>query len=312
MAEQQKGETMRSSRSPRFEEWPEEEQRVHAARREALSSRLFMTASRRPGPPAVGGGGEMVLVEGTASGSTRSGLPKMFIPKLNLGKLSKRATQELVPKRPLPFSLRTKQPGVVSLPADLTYVGVGAPRPPSTARSASLKPASVRTRRALTGRLTSEGGAPPLVGRGGWGMGGVEEGKSRSGGGGAAAGGSGVRHLLARRGSAASVAARINLEDLPPTFMEVLERDPQFHMSHLEGTSFVYLEMRGNCVYDLIIADPARVDPTSCITLSAAGITFARKTEGAEAEFLTLDEYEREYFLYHTILKLPFFRKYRM
>jgi len=87
-----------------------------------------------------------------------------------------------------------------------------------------------------------------------------------------------------------------------PSFMDVLQEDPNFHISHIDGSSFVYLVPRLGSMYDLAVADPLQVDPSACITLSKAGLTFS-KPDG-EIEFLSIDEFEREYFLYHTILKV--------
>jgi dynein heavy chain len=68
----------------------------------------------------------------------------------------------------------------------------------------------------------------------------------------------------------------------------------------------VYLNPRGP--YDLGIVKYDRIDPANYYTMSRAGVTHFFESE---TEFTSLDQWEREYFLYTKMMEIPFFKKYR-
>jgi len=70
---------------------------------------------------------------------------------------------------------------------------------------------------------------------------------------------------------------------------------------------FVYLNPRGP--YDLVIVKHDRIDPSNYYTMSRAGVTHFFK---AETDFTSLDQWEREYFLFTKMMEIPFFRRFRM
>lgn len=70
---------------------------------------------------------------------------------------------------------------------------------------------------------------------------------------------------------------------------------------------FVYLNFRGP--YDMYIVKHASIDPQNYCTMSRAGVTrFFRQ----ETDFTSLDQWEREYFLFTKMMEIPFFHKFRM
>lgn len=76
--------------------------------------------------------------------------------------------------------------------------------------------------------------------------------------------------------------------------------------------NFLYLCPRDGAertAYDLRVADHHETDPNYYYTMSRAGITHFRVN--AESEFTPLDQWEREYFLFHRIRRVPFFLQYR-
>ena len=70
---------------------------------------------------------------------------------------------------------------------------------------------------------------------------------------------------------------------------------------------FVYLNPRGP--YDLQIVKHDAIDPTNYYTMSRAGVTHFFQTE---TDFTSLDQWEREYFLFTKMMDIPFFRRFRM
>jgi dynein heavy chain len=70
---------------------------------------------------------------------------------------------------------------------------------------------------------------------------------------------------------------------------------------------FVYLEPRGP--YDLRIVRHDEIDPLNYYTMSRAGVTHFYQTD---TDFTSLDQWEREYFLYTKMMEVPFFKKFRM
>jgi len=103
-------------------------------------------------------------------------------------------------------------------------------------------------------------------------------------------------------------AMEAQLRDFTP-FMALLAEDPSFDPDHLRGGSFVYLRAPKGLRYELEVCPPDSVDFSQSITLSSAGITWT--TPGKPAEFMSIDEFERERFLYWMTRRLPFFFKYR-
>lgn len=69
---------------------------------------------------------------------------------------------------------------------------------------------------------------------------------------------------------------------------------------------FVYLNSNG--AYDLQIVKHDQIDPDNYYTMSRAGVTHFYHTE---TDFTSLDQWEREYFLYTKMMEIPFFKKYR-
>ncbi|KAK9815239.1 hypothetical protein WJX72_000483 [[Myrmecia] bisecta] len=61
--------------------------------------------------------------------------------------------------------------------------------------------------------------------------------------------------------------------------------------------------------YDLQIVPHQRVTPRSYFTMSAAGVTHFQRDL---ADFTPLDQFEREYFLYTRLVRLPLFRQFRL
>jgi dynein heavy chain len=70
---------------------------------------------------------------------------------------------------------------------------------------------------------------------------------------------------------------------------------------------FVYLNPMGP--YDLQIVKHNLIDPNNYYTMSRAGVTQFYQTE---TDFTSLDQWEREYFLYTKMMGIPFFKKFRM
>mmetsp|Transcript_44339 Transcript_44339/g.86753 ORF Transcript_44339/g.86753 Transcript_44339/m.86753 type:complete len:4144 (+) Transcript_44339:98-12529(+) len=70
---------------------------------------------------------------------------------------------------------------------------------------------------------------------------------------------------------------------------------------------FVYLNPRGP--YDLEIVKHDQIDPDNYYTMSRAGVTHFYQTE---TDFTSLDQWEREYFLFTKMMEIPFFKKFRM
>ena len=70
---------------------------------------------------------------------------------------------------------------------------------------------------------------------------------------------------------------------------------------------FVYLNPRG--AYDLEIVKHDNIVSTNYYTMSRAGVTHFYHTD---TDFTSLDQWEREYFLYTKMMEIPFFKKFRM
>jgi len=87
-------------------------------------------------------------------------------------------------------------------------------------------------------------------------------------------------------------------------------QDPRFHPSHIQGQSFVYLKSPRGLKYELELCTPDEATSASpsatVVTLSSEGLTWSR--QGESPEYVTLAEFEREYFLYYLMRRRPFFR----
>ena len=263
--------------SHQFNDISQAERKAADARRSALAGRLQMSSA-----PAW-------QADGSSSGPNPLAVG---VPRLNLSKVHNQG-KELTPRRPLPFSMRSKK---LQSPS-LSYLGVSSRRPtaPTSASGAARLTSSARINRIkdssqlsaiVFGSTERKVASPP-------------EAASRQ-----ATSGNAQRPQLP---ASSRLTARQAAAGDMPSFMQVLQQDPNFHISHLEGTSFVYLVPRLGSMYDLAVADPLQVDTSACITLSKAGLTFSQP--GGEIAFLSIDEFEREYFLYHTILKVSFIRR---
>ena len=252
------------------DELSEEERRAAELRRNALAGRLQMAAA-----PAWN-------ADGTAGSGAALGVS---VPRLNLSKVHKQE-QELTPRRPLPFSMRSKK---LQSPS-LSYLGVSSRRPTAPAAGSA---SGRMTSTARMGRLRDADGSATVFGTTERKVATPPEAAQR-----------GMPRENAQRQlpTSSKLTARQAAAGEMPSFMDVLQEDPNFHISHIDGSSFVYLVPRLGSMYDLAVADPLQVDPSACITLSKAGLTFS-KADG-EIEFLSIDEFEREYFLFHTILKV--------
>ena len=91
-----------------------------------------------------------------------------------------------------------------------------------------------------------------------------------------------------------------------PTFIESLAMAG--HKVDLEGGRFYYMNAVTSA-YDLIIVEHSEVDEGSHFTLTGTGIIH---NLGREAEFTKMEQYEREYYLYHMVLAMPFFQQHRL
>ena len=92
------------------------------------------------------------------------------------------------------------------------------------------------------------------------------------------------------------------------SFMQMLERDPLFEKEMVYDDSFLYLEPIDRNAYHMRIVQHGDIDPLDYFTLSPAGLTHF--TDGG-ADFTSLEQLEREHFLFSKIQTIPFFRKYR-
>ena len=90
------------------------------------------------------------------------------------------------------------------------------------------------------------------------------------------------------------------------SFLQELQNDPKFDWESFENGQFQYLHRMAN--YQYRIALPTEVNPQDYTTVSAEGVT---ETVGSSVDFVPLPDFEREYYLYHTIIRIPFFAKYR-
>ena len=59
--------------------------------------------------------------------------------------------------------------------------------------------------------------------------------------------------------------------------------------------------------YDLQIVKHDQIDHQNYYTMSRAGVTHFYHTE---TDFTSLDQWEREYFLYTKMMEIPFFKKF--
>jgi hypothetical protein len=95
------------------------------------------------------------------------------------------------------------------------------------------------------------------------------------------------------------------------SFMETLESDPknkEILRQTADGESFLYLEPQDGNVYNFKAVDYQNIDQGNYHTLSDSGVTHFM---GNDTQFTSLQQYEREYYLYAMVTKIPFFAKYR-
>lgn len=96
------------------------------------------------------------------------------------------------------------------------------------------------------------------------------------------------------------------------TFVESLDL-PQTVLEDVAHGHFVYLRPRPGFnanMYDLEPCSHAACDPNDYFTLSNAGVTHFQGV--ANSEFSDLAHFEREYRLFHAIMRIPFFKKQRV
>ena len=96
------------------------------------------------------------------------------------------------------------------------------------------------------------------------------------------------------------------------TFVESLLLPPK-SLEDVAAGNFVYLRplqdpMVRN-MYDLQASTHEECDPHDYFTLSASGVTHFVGV--ASSDFVSLPQFEREFRLFHSIMRIPFFRKYR-
>jgi dynein heavy chain len=98
------------------------------------------------------------------------------------------------------------------------------------------------------------------------------------------------------------------------TFIETLESgmNSEALQATIDGESFLYLQPVDGNVYHFKVVSYSQINQDDYFTLSEAGVThFMGGQGGSSTEFTSLDQYEREYYLYSMITEIPFFKKYR-
>jgi dynein heavy chain len=111
--------------------------------------------------------------------------------------------------------------------------------------------------------------------------------------------------------ASASAAAKMGDRGRPhaSSLLERLKLDPLWRDPFSDPSVFLYLKPISRNPYSLCIvgAADAQVPGASFYTLSANGLVLSRD---GRTTFLTLEQFEREYYVYHKIASLPFFRSY--
>jgi dynein heavy chain len=97
------------------------------------------------------------------------------------------------------------------------------------------------------------------------------------------------------------------------TFIETLESgtNSQALQATIDGESFLYLQPVDGNVYHFKVVSYSQINQDNYFTLSEAGVTHFQGGQAGSTEFTSLDQYEREYYLYSMITEIPFFKKYR-
>ena len=133
---------------------------------------------------------------------------------------------------------------------------------------------------------------------------GVTESKGESKMAASAAGGDLEMGLLESKGEADAASP-----STATTFTESLKLDKRYHKEFLAG-NFLYLRHKKGTqtAYNLETCEHYETNPANYFTMSRAGITHF---VSSEPEFTSLEQWEREYYLFNVIRKIPFFTKYR-
>jgi len=96
------------------------------------------------------------------------------------------------------------------------------------------------------------------------------------------------------------------------TFIESLNLSSEA-LEDLATGNFVYLRQRSGMwsnVYNLQLCHHSETNPQDYYTLSSSGVTHFSGV--SNSEFVSLAQFEREYRLFNAIMRIPFFRKYRV
>jgi hypothetical protein len=104
------------------------------------------------------------------------------------------------------------------------------------------------------------------------------------------------RETLDSKGEQAGVSD----EQPSKTFTESLQLDSRY-MDEFIGGNFVYLKPKegvSRTAYDLMTVEHHETDPIDYFTMSREGITHFMKNE---SEFTSLDDWEREYYLFNQV-----------
>jgi dynein heavy chain len=100
-------------------------------------------------------------------------------------------------------------------------------------------------------------------------------------------------------------------EDRVETFVGSLGLDVGYEREFKTG-NFIYMRLKedpmNRTAYNLEVCEHFDVDNNNYYTLSGAGVTHFLK---GEPDFTTIGDWEREFFLFNMIRRVPFFKKYR-